>query len=165
VIRLLSLLFSVVCLAVFVWLGVTVDLGERTFFGHLRAIASSRESEALWEGTKAKLRDLVGVEAAQEAARKADAAKKAARDATRSFVEKGGARSFLEPTGPPQEKLTERDQRQMNDHIQKLSGDAKKRGTEEAKRAAPSRPAAPGVQGRSAPRESEKTRTHDPRPN
>jgi hypothetical protein len=169
VIRLFSLLFSVVCLAVFVWFGVTVDLGERTFFGHLRAIATSQESQALWEGTKEKLRDFIGIDAAKHA----EAAKNAAKDATRSFVEKGGARTFLEPSGPPQEKLTARDQQQMNEQMQKLSGEAKKRANATAQATAKvtaktplaNRAPGPGVQGRSAPRETDKSRSQQPKPN
>ena len=93
-------------------------------------------------------------------------------------MEKGGARTFLEPAGPPQEKLTARDQQALNEQLQKLGGDGKKlgvagragpRAADEVKRpaSAPNRATAsapPGVQGRSAPRE-DKARSQQPKPN
>ncbi len=187
-IRLISLCFTLACLAAFIWFGVTVDLGERTLFGHLRAIAGSQESEELWEGTKAKVRELIGIEAAQKAAKRAEAAGKAAKDATRSYLERGGARTLFEPPGPPQERLSERDQQQMNEKMQKLAGEAKKMNMPgraaappEAKRPEPrraevekpepraaqgaGRPApAPGAQGRTPPREADKARAQQPKP-
>jgi hypothetical protein len=111
-----TLCFSLVCLLIFVWFGVTVDLGERTLFGHLRAIGSSREAKDLWDGTKSKVNDFIGIEAAKRAA----AAK---------------AREAAGRLGPPQENLSPRDQRQM----QELTGGAKRT-----------------VQGRTAPRPPEK---------
>jgi hypothetical protein len=57
------------CLAAFVWFGVTVDLGDRTLFGHLRNIGASKESQELWKGAKAKATDAIGIEKAREALR------------------------------------------------------------------------------------------------
>jgi hypothetical protein len=127
VIRLLTLCFSLVCLAVFVWFGVTVDLGDRTLFGHLRAIGSSREAKDLWDGTKSKLNDFIGI----EAAKRAEAAKR---------------RPVVEKVGPPQEDLSARDHKQMQDQVQRLTEGAKRN----------------GVQGRSPPRKVEPR--SEPRP-
>lgn len=38
-------------LAVLIWFGATVPLGNRTFFGHLRAISSTPEARDLASGT------------------------------------------------------------------------------------------------------------------
>jgi hypothetical protein len=73
VFRLLTFFVSIVGFAVLVWFGVTVELGDRTLFGHLRAIGQSKEAKNLWDGTKDKVTDLVGI----EAARRAEAAKEA----------------------------------------------------------------------------------------
>ena len=130
-IRLLTLCFSLACLLVFVWFGVTVDLGERTLFGHLRAIGSSREAKDLWDGTKSRVTDFIGIEAAKKAA-----AAKAREAVERLHPEPGSGRIQVEP-GPPQEKLSPRDQRQMEE----LTGGAKR-----------------GVQGRTPPRPPERAK-------
>jgi hypothetical protein len=75
--RLLTFFVSAAALLAFVWFGLTVDLGERTLFGHLRAIGGSNEAQQLWTGTKDKVTDFVGI----EAARRAEAAARAAREA------------------------------------------------------------------------------------
>jgi hypothetical protein len=58
VFKLLKLLVSLVCLGVFVWWGLTVQLGAHTLFGHIAAIGSSKESKELVRGTKEKVADL-----------------------------------------------------------------------------------------------------------
>jgi hypothetical protein len=58
VLKLLKFLVSLGCLAAFVWWGVTVPLGERTLFQHVRAIGQSRESKELVRGAKDKVTDL-----------------------------------------------------------------------------------------------------------
>ena len=75
VFRLLTFCFSAACLAAFVWFGLTVELGEHTLFGHMRAIGSTPEAKQLGEGIKTKVDDFVGIEAARRAA--AEAARKA----------------------------------------------------------------------------------------
>lgn len=57
--RLLKLLFWLAGLGAFVWFGSTVQLGNRTLFGHLRAIGQTKESQELWEGTKQKVSPVV----------------------------------------------------------------------------------------------------------
>jgi hypothetical protein len=73
VFRLITFCISIVGFAAIVWFGVTVELGDRTLFGHLRAIGNSHEAQQLWDGTKGKVTDFVGV----EAARRTEAAKEA----------------------------------------------------------------------------------------
>ncbi|HEY0706209.1 MAG TPA: hypothetical protein VGG33_05395 [Polyangia bacterium] len=58
--RLLSFFVTILGFAAVVWFGVTVELGERTLFGHLRAIGGSNEAKQLWDGTRNKVTDLVG---------------------------------------------------------------------------------------------------------
>lgn len=52
--RAIKLVVSLAALAGFVWFGFTVPLGERTLFGHVRAIAGSSESQRLVDGTRQK---------------------------------------------------------------------------------------------------------------
>jgi hypothetical protein len=65
--RLVTFFASACGLLAFVWFGLTVDLGDRTLFGHLRAIGGSQEAQDLWSGTKGKVTDFVGIEAAKRA--------------------------------------------------------------------------------------------------
>jgi hypothetical protein len=58
VFKLLKALVSLICLGVFVWWGMTVQLGDRTLFGHIAAIGKSKESKDLVRGTKEKVTDL-----------------------------------------------------------------------------------------------------------
>jgi hypothetical protein len=76
VLRLIKLLFSLVCIAIFVWFGATVPLGNRTLFGHLHALWTSPEgrdleqgvSEKAHETTQAVRRDLTGSDASPASA-------------------------------------------------------------------------------------------------
>jgi hypothetical protein len=47
-------LFAGVC-----WIGTTVPLGSHTLFGHLHAIAETKESQELFDGTKQSAKPLV----------------------------------------------------------------------------------------------------------
>lgn len=58
VFRLLKLAFSLGALAAFTWFGLTVPLGERTFFQHVAAIFRSPESQELIRGTSDKVGEL-----------------------------------------------------------------------------------------------------------
>lgn len=49
-------LFSLVIFAIVVWFAVTVPLGSRTLFGHLRAIGQTEAAHELAEGTKQEAR-------------------------------------------------------------------------------------------------------------
>jgi hypothetical protein len=50
--RLLKLCMSLAAFVALAWFGATVKLGSRTLFGHLRAIAETKESQELVDGTK-----------------------------------------------------------------------------------------------------------------
>ena len=56
--KLIKLFIGLLGLAAFVWLGLTVPLGERTLFGHLSAIGQSKESQQLVKGTRQKVGDI-----------------------------------------------------------------------------------------------------------
>lgn len=48
--------FSLVIFAIVVWFAVTVPLGSRTLWGHLRAIGGTQEAHEFAEGTKSEAR-------------------------------------------------------------------------------------------------------------
>ncbi len=50
--RLIRFLLSLAMLAAFVWFAVSVPLGKRTLWGHVRAILSTREAKDLADGTR-----------------------------------------------------------------------------------------------------------------
>jgi hypothetical protein len=55
----LKLVALVALFAGFCWFGTQVQLGPHTLFGHLHAIAGTRESQELFDGTRASARPLV----------------------------------------------------------------------------------------------------------
>jgi hypothetical protein len=55
----LKLVALVALFAGFCWFGTQVPLGSHTLFGHLHAIAGTRESQDLFDGTKESTRPLV----------------------------------------------------------------------------------------------------------
>jgi hypothetical protein len=50
--RLLKLCVSLAAFVALAWFGATVKLGSRTLFEHMRAIAGTKESQELVDGTK-----------------------------------------------------------------------------------------------------------------
>ncbi len=50
--RLINFLISLAMLAAFAWFAVSVPLGKRTLWGHMRAIVTSPEAQDLADGTK-----------------------------------------------------------------------------------------------------------------
>src|SRR5262249_11493067 len=50
--RLVRFLFSLAMTAALIWFAVSVPLGKRTLWGHLRAIFSTPEAKDLADGTK-----------------------------------------------------------------------------------------------------------------
>ena len=50
--RLFKLGVALIGFAAFAWFGVSVKLGSRTLFQHLRAISQTKESQELVEGTR-----------------------------------------------------------------------------------------------------------------
>jgi hypothetical protein len=55
VFRLIKWLISVILLGAFVYFAVTVPVGSKTLWGHVKAIASSKESKELVDGVKNKV--------------------------------------------------------------------------------------------------------------
>ncbi len=55
----LKLVALVALFAGFCWFGTQIRLGSHTLFGHLHAIAGTRESQDLFDGTRASARPLV----------------------------------------------------------------------------------------------------------
>jgi len=55
----LKLLAFVVLFAGFCWFGTQIQLGSHTLFGHLHAIAETKESQDLFDGTKQSAGPLV----------------------------------------------------------------------------------------------------------
>lgn len=55
--RLVRIGFVLVCLVAVFWLGTQVKLGELTLYEHVRAIAQSKESQDLINGTKTRVSD------------------------------------------------------------------------------------------------------------
>ena len=58
-IRLFKLCVGLAAFCAFAWFGTTVQLGDRTLFAHLRAIAQTKESQELVDGTKRAAEPLV----------------------------------------------------------------------------------------------------------
>ena len=54
--RLIKLAIGLVGLMAFAWFGITVKLGERTLFQHVRAIGQTKESQELVDGTREAVR-------------------------------------------------------------------------------------------------------------
>lgn len=92
-------------LAICAWWGATVPLGERTLFGHLRAIGSTKESQELVRGTKDKVTE-VKERIANDDQRPAGTPDKAT----------------PAETAPPQDKLTSDDRKEMRRLIESKRG-------------------------------------------
>ena len=58
--RLIKLAIGLVGLMAFAWFGITVKLGERTLFQHVRAIGQTKESQELVDGTRQAVRQGMG---------------------------------------------------------------------------------------------------------
>ncbi len=79
----LRLLVTLVVLATIIFVGATVPMGKRTFFGHVRAIWSTDEAKDMREGVGDKTAPVVdklkrGAEAGYREATKEDPTKPAA---------------------------------------------------------------------------------------
>jgi len=87
-----------VALVAFAWFGITVKLGPRTLFQHLRAIGQTKESQDLVDGTRHAAEPLV------------DGVRRRIAGGTGA----GDAPSPMAPdAGPPQERLSSSDQHQL----------------------------------------------------
>jgi hypothetical protein len=108
VFKLFKVLVSLICLAVFVWWGVTVRLGQRTLFGHIAAIGSSKESKELVRGTKEKVADFKKRLVDTDHADKDHVDKElTVRDESRP------GKTAPPPRGAPQERLTHADRQEV----------------------------------------------------
>jgi hypothetical protein len=127
VLKILKLFLSLASLAAFVWFALTVPLGDRTFFGHVKAIAQSRESQELVKGTKDKVTGLLdgkaekgdkapraGDKTGEKAEKPGRGGKAAPGDAPEHLASSERARIAPNaPTAPPQESLTDSDREGM----------------------------------------------------
>ena len=104
--RIIKLLCSVALLAAFVWFGTTVNLGERTLFGHISAIGRTKESQDLVRGTADRAKPLVD-NVRRRIGSSADAGAPAKVDSQPS-----GA-----PAADPKEALTDGDRNQLRQLI------------------------------------------------
>ncbi|MGA7741046.1 MAG: hypothetical protein WBP56_15865 [Polyangia bacterium] len=111
--RLLKLLLVLGLLGAGVFYGMTVKLGERTFFRHLRAIWDTKETQELRRGTKEKVGGLVD-EATDHVV------KGVAKNVPGKVLMRGdgtGADSEAIPAQPPQEKLSPQDRKALRNII------------------------------------------------
>jgi hypothetical protein len=97
--RLLRFLLYLGAVLGFVWFGATVELGNRTLFGHLQNIWNTHESRELVDGTREKVGSLVD--------RAADKVAKGV--AKNSPARAHGEGSSEQPGGPPMEELGDKD--------------------------------------------------------
>ncbi len=115
--KIFKVCLSFVFLAAFIWFGMKVNLGDRTLFGHLRAIGQSKESKDLYTGTKEKVGGLLNKAGAK--AENAGEAAKAEGQSAKDDKTKIAA-------GPPQEHLTEADRQGMKHLLESARGNAAK---------------------------------------
>jgi hypothetical protein len=122
VFRLITFFASALCLAVFVWFGLTVDLGEHTLFGHIKAISDTPEAEKLVKGARSKVTDLVGIEAAKHAQRERARLGKTGDQKGDGDGDGNGAEPATAPptapAGPPQEELQAQDRQGLRKMIE-----------------------------------------------
>ena len=104
VLRIVRFLISVALFLGFVWFGATVDLGERSLFGHLYAIGRTKESQDLVKGTKDKAQPLVE-DVRRRLATAPDGGMPAARPSP--------ATSPAPSAAPPAEAITDADRKQL----------------------------------------------------
>jgi hypothetical protein len=112
VFRLLKLLLVLGLLGAGVFYGMTVKLGDRTFFQHIRAIWAAKESQELRRGTKEKVGGLVD-EATDHVV------KGVAKNAPGKVLTRGDGMEDKDavPAQPPQEKLSPQDRKALRNII------------------------------------------------
>jgi hypothetical protein len=107
--RLIKLAIGLVGLMAFAWFGITVKLGERTLFQHLRAIGQTKESQELVDGTRQAAGPLVD-----------DVKRRIG-----SHDQDGPLPAVPHDAGAPQERLSSSEQRQLRallDKAQRAGG-------------------------------------------
>ena len=111
--RLLKFALVVALLGAGVFYGMTVKLGERTFFQHVRAIWETKESQQLRRGTKEKVGGLV--DSATDRV-----VKGVGKNAPGKVLMRGdgvGADKDAIPAEPPQEEISPQDRKALRNMI------------------------------------------------
>lgn len=111
--RLLKFVLFMGLLGAGIYYGMTVKLGERTFFQHVRAIWDTKETQELRRGTKRKVGGLV--DEATDQVVKGVGKSAAGKVVTRGEGE--GADPGEVPSQPPQEKLSPQDRKALRSII------------------------------------------------
>ena len=109
--RLLKFVLLVGLLGAGIYYGMTVKLGERTFFQHIRAIWETKETQELRRGTKQKVGGLV--DEATDQVVKGVGRNGPGKALTRGDDSEPGA----VPAQPPQEKLSPQDRKALRNII------------------------------------------------
>jgi hypothetical protein len=112
--RLLRFLFYLAAILGFVWFGATVELGNRTLFGHIQNIWNTHESQELVDGAKGKVGSLVD-----------RAADKVVKGVAKNGPVQGRAHGETsnEPAGgPPMEDLGDKDRNALRGIIGRGTG-------------------------------------------
>jgi hypothetical protein len=118
VFRLLKLGVGLIALAAIAWFGITVKLGPRTLFQHLRAIGQTRESQELVDGTKQAAGPLVD-DVRRRISGKSDGEDAHPSGAGSNPSPSGTPRDSDEPAAP-QERLSSSEQRQLRELLRKV---------------------------------------------
>jgi hypothetical protein len=118
VFRLFKLGVGLVGLAAVAWFGITVKLGPRTLFQHLRAIGQTRESQELVDGTKQAAGPLVD-DVRRRISGKSDAEGASPSDEGSKRAPSGAPPASKEPDAP-QERLSSSEQRQLRELLRKV---------------------------------------------
>jgi hypothetical protein len=108
-IRLFKLCLGLAGFVAFCWFGATVKLGSRTLFAHLRAIADTKESQDLVDGTKHAAEPLVDDVRRRITGHPAPASEATAQ-AARGASPDGGAGAGA---SEPEDKLTAADRQRL----------------------------------------------------
>ena len=114
--KLVKLGFGLVALAAVAWFGVTVKLGPRTLFQHLRAIGQTKESQDLVDGTKQAAGPLVDDVRRRISGKPEAGGGAVAGDGTARSGEAPGGKA----PGAPQERLSDAEQRQLRELLRKV---------------------------------------------
>jgi uncharacterized protein (DUF2336 family) len=109
VFKLFKLGFGLVALAAVAWFGITVKLGPRTLFQHLRAIGETKESQELVDGTKQAAAPIV-----DDVRRRISGKPEAGGGAASPDHSASGK------AGAPQERLSDSEQRQLRELLRKV---------------------------------------------
>jgi hypothetical protein len=132
----LKLVALVALFAGFCWFGTQVPLGSHTLFGHLHAIAGTKESQDLFDGTRESAQPLVNdvrrriAGAAEPKSGTTTGTKSGTTPAPKSEARSDGEETDRATTaaggrpdaGPPQERLTASERRRLRRLISSAEG-------------------------------------------